>query len=138
MSLKEAKKEKPKKRRLMGGSTDPLHFDKETGYHYRVFNDDPNRPGRIELAKEAGYEVVISEQSLGEGGVNAASKIGKAVTTLVGAGITGVLMRKPKKWYDEDQKEKQKIVDERESAIKRHSQQPGRYGKIEIGKMTSD
>lgn len=132
-------KEKKRKYKLLGGSNDPLVFhDKDPDYHYRVFNDNPNKPGRIALAKEAGYEEVVSDEVMGEGNVNTPKKMGKGVTIPAGPGITGVLMRIPKKWYEEMQKEKQKDVDESEAAIRRHSRGPNRYGKIEIGKMTND
>lgn len=120
------------KRRLLGGFRDPLSIHKEEGFHYRVFNDDPLKPGRIQEAKEAGYEVVAGEGQIGDPAVDNPKKLGSAMTRPVGNGVTGVLMRKPLDQYKEDQAFKQKDVDETEEAIRRHSKNPGRYGKIEM------
>lgn len=134
-----ATKEKKRKYKLLGGASDPMVFqNQDPDYHYHGFNDDPRRPGRIAAAIEAGYEEVVSEQPMGEGGVNTPKKMGGGVTYPAGPGITGVLMRIPKKLYEEHQREKQKEVDESEAAIKRHAHGPNRYGKIDIGKMTND
>lgn len=135
---KEGKKEK-KKYKLLGGSEDPLEFlDKDPAFHYRVFNDSAQKPGRIARAKASGYEAVESETDMGTTGANIPSRIGNAVTIPAGPGVTGVLMRKPKKLWEEQQKEKQKLVDESEEGIRRHANGPNRYGKINIGKMTED
>jgi hypothetical protein len=77
------------------------------GFQYRVFNDNwANDPGRIQRAKQAGYEVVDNFEPLPVGSNDD------------GSPIKGVLMRIPQEWYDEDQKLKQKTVDAVDAAIK--------------------
>ena len=70
------------------------------GYHLRWFNDTT---GRIERAKEAGYEHVLG-------------KDGKPVTLTVGVAERGgaqggFLMKIPDQFYDEDFARKQEAVD---------------------------
>ena len=125
--------DKKVKRKLLGGVADPLSFEnKDPDFHYRVFNDDPSKPGRIQMALDAGYEVVINEAPLGVSTADTAGKLGSGVTRPVGNGVTGVLMRKPRDWYEEDQKEKQKLVDETESAIRRNMNEGNKFGKLDI------
>lgn len=78
------------------------------GFQYRVFNDNwAKEPGRIQRAQKAGYEKVDDFDPVVVG------------TNEDGSPIKGVLMRIPKKWYDEDQKLKQKEVDKVDQAIKK-------------------
>lgn len=77
------------------------------GFVYRVFNDNWSvEPGRIQRALRAGYEIVENQEH---------SAVG---TNENGSEIRGVLMRIPKEFYDEDQKAKQKSVDEIDRKIK--------------------
>lgn len=127
-------RQKRSNRRILGGFRDPLAMEhkRDPDFHYRIFNDDPNRPGRIEAAKEAGYEVVEGEAQIGDPSADTPKKLGSAITRPVGNGVTGVLMRKPLDWHLEDQAEKQKIRNETEAAIKRKPNQPGFYGKVDV------
>jgi hypothetical protein len=88
----------------------PAEF-KKAGFEYRWFNQVP---GRIERAKEYGWEVVNDERlqrhfnpSLG----TAASKTGSAVTRTGSSGTTVFLMHIPKKWLDEYQRRKEATLD---------------------------
>lgn len=74
----------------------------DDGFRYRVFNDNWRKePGRVQRAKDAGYETVDHPQS------------GKPVgTNEDGTEIIGVLMRIPQEWFDEDQKAKEEQQDE--------------------------
>lgn len=123
-------------RRILGGFRDPMatNDERDPNYHYRFFNDDPNKPGRIQEAIEAGYEVVEGKAQIGDPAVDNPKKLGSAMTRPVGNGVTGVLMRKPLDWHLEDQAEKQKTRNETEAAIRRKANQPGFYGKIDIGR----
>jgi hypothetical protein len=89
--------------------------DKDPDFHYRVFNDVENRIARAEAA---GYEVVRSTEGLGDPTATSASPLGSAVTRPVGNNVTAVLMRIPRKWYDEDQAVKRRRNDEIEEALR--------------------
>ena len=81
----------------------------DDGFVYRVFNDNwRHKPGRIERARKAGYELVNHGRS------------GESVgTNEDGSEINGVLMRIPKEFYDEDQGLKQRQVDRVDEQIHR-------------------
>lgn len=87
---------------------------KDAKYEYYIANDLDNR---IEVMKEAGWEVVTEDSvKIGDRRIGAASAEGSAKTVSVGGGVTGVLMRIPKEWYEEDQarknQEARSMVDE--------------------------
>ena len=114
-------------------------LNKDPNYEYRWAADDPKRPGRIALLRERGYEVVVEEMEIGQRTVDRESKVGSAITKAAGGGITLVLMRIPREWYEEDQKAKQAKVDAQEEAMKadvRQGRIPGSvqpaFGKLEI------
>jgi hypothetical protein len=70
--------------------------------------------------EEVGYEPVTHKVSVGDSAVGRASQLGSAVSRPVGGGQKAVLMRIPKEWYDEDQAEKQKRVEQSEKAMERN------------------
>lgn len=100
--------------------------DRDPNYVYRVIND---QDGRIALAQANGYEIVQSEQELGDPKAGNATKLGSAVTKPVGGGMTGVLMRIPKDEYDAAQKMKAAAIDRSEEALDQ-SKAEGHYGKF--------
>ena len=114
--------------------------NQDPNYSYRWIAEDPQRPGRSERLKELGYEVVTEDMEVGQKAVDRNTKVGSAITRLGGGGITLVLMRIPKEWYDEDQKAKQAKVDALEAAMKADvqsgripgSNQPGVGGLLQI------
>lgn len=76
-------------------------------YHYRVFNDNwKKEPGRVQRAMRAGYEVVDDKKS----GMNVG-------TNDDGSEIKGVLMRIPRKFYEEDQGKKARELDKIDEQI---------------------
>ena len=78
------------------------------GFQYRIINDNWMKdPARIIKAEKGGYEKVEGYDSMNVG------------TNDDGSIIKGVLMRIPKDWYDEDQKEKRKEVDRVDEAIRK-------------------
>ncbi len=78
----------------------------DDGFHYRVFNDNwQKEPGRIIRARKAGYEIVEGTDHIAVG------------TNEDGSAIRGVLMKIKQEWYDEDQTEKQKVVDKVDDQI---------------------
>jgi hypothetical protein len=87
---------------------------RDPAYHYRIVNvkDD-----RIEQFKEAGYEVAPAQQ-VGDKRVDQPSTLGSASEISVGQGMTAILMRQRKEFYEEDQATKQTQIDELESTMK--------------------
>jgi hypothetical protein len=107
-----------------------LTFDnRDQNYVYRVFNDTD---GRIEHFQEVGYEVVHENAQLGDSTADSAASVGSAVSKPVGNGVTGVLMRIKREWYDEDQARKQKRVDDSEETLRQAPKADGRYGSVKI------
>ena len=107
-----------------------LTFDnRDPNYVYRVFNDTD---GRIQHYEEVGYEVVQEAAQLGDPTADSAAAVGSAVSKPVGGGVTGVLMRIKKEWYDEDQARKQKRVDASEETLRQAPKADGRYGSVKI------
>ncbi len=85
-------------------------------FNYRVFNDKwAKEPGRIKRALEAGYEIVEGHERYPVG------------TNEDGTPITGILMKIPKEFFEEDQAIKQKEVDKVDEQILKGSleQKPG-------------
>ena len=129
------------KRTSVGSARDILTvLNKDPNYEYRFVSDDPKRPGRIERLKELGYEMVTDDLEVGQKAVDRNTKVGSVITRQGGGGITLVLMRIPKEWYDEDQKDKQKKVDALQAAMQADvkagripgSNQPGVGGSLTI------
>ncbi len=89
------------------------------GYQYRVFNDNwMAKPGNIQAAQAAGYELVHSQDEKQKEKVVGTNDNGTA--------ITGFLMRIPKVIFDEDQAAKQKINDRIDQQIRAGKFQEGR------------
>ena len=119
---------RPKRRPMGDGFRNTLSLeDKDPNYVYRVFNDVD---GRLARAEEAGYEVVRSAQELGDTTADSATAVGSAVSRPVGGGITGVLMRIPRGFYEEDQIAKQTKVDASEAGL--NHKKAGQYGGVSI------
>ena len=90
------------------------------GFHYRTFNDNwAHDPNRIQRARDAGYEVVEGAKRISVG------------TNSDSSSITGILMRIPQEFYDEDQDKKLQPVREIQEMIKsgtfKQEQGDGRY-----------
>lgn len=81
-------------------------------FTYRFAND---RPGRIHaLTVQDDYEIVPQQ----DGAPSLSYHAGLGVDN---APMKTILVRKPKQWYEDDQREKQKQIDETDMAIKRGS-----------------
>lgn len=122
------------KRISLNQQRNTLTFDnRDTNYVYRVFNDVDNR---LQKAEIAGYEYVRDDEQLGDPTADSASPLTSVVSKPVGGGKTGVLMRIKKEWYQEDQKEKQRSLDELESSLLKKADEDGHYGKLKISRGT--
>lgn len=96
-------------------------LNQDPNYVYRFVADNPAKPGRVERLQELGYEVVPeADVEVGEATVDRRTKqkLGSAVTRPGGGGLTLVLMRQRKEWFDEDQAFKQAKVDSLEDAMR--------------------
>lgn len=101
-------------KRIKLGAKNVLSFRTIPGYATRVVNDIEDR---IERFKAAGWEMVQSDELLGEASIGETSRIGSAVSKSVRGGITGVLMKLPQDLYNEDQADKQADIDKAEEAL---------------------
>ena len=90
---------------------------RDANFIYRVVNSDDSRyAGRVEDLKAIGYTICTEEEMGDEVGVEGSS-VGSAIGRPVGHGIRGVLMKIPKKFYEEDQSAKQLEVDSTEEGM---------------------
>jgi hypothetical protein len=90
---------------------------KDDNFEYRVVNSDDSRyAGRVEDLKARGYTVCTQEE-MGESVGVEASSIGSVTSRPVGHGVKGILMKIPKKYYQEDQRQKQSEVDTSEAGM---------------------
>lgn len=103
---------------------------KDENFHYRIVSD---KEGRIQEFLDAGYEVVDKTQTkLGASRLEGGSSIGSTSSIPLGAGDTGVLMRIPKEFYDEDQRAKELKIKEAEKALRAPAQSGAMYGDIKV------
>ena len=100
--------------------------NKDADKEYRFVND---RDGRVEMFLQNGWEIELAathKQALSR--VDTSSVEGSAARYPVGLGDNAVLMSIPKEWYQEDQAEKQRIVDNTEQTIKQDALKSGYKG----------
>jgi hypothetical protein len=133
MALKDEIKDRkrPARRGPINGKAILTVEGKDPNYEYRIVNDVGHR---VEMLKERGYETVEdSSVRIGDKRVATPKSVGSIATASVGGGITAVVMRTPKEFYDEDNLLKQAQVDELENATK---VAPGAsdYGTVKIDK----
>jgi len=94
-------------RKPFGSMSLKLDYPQREGFHRHWFNDIP---GRVERAKEAGYEHVKGNDS---------KNVSRIVGTAEGGGaLTAFLMEIPEEWYKQDMALEQKVIDEKEAAIR--------------------
>lgn len=100
--------------------------NRDPDYHYRWVIDDPDRVAKF---KEAWYEVVERTDDLrvGDRKVDTSAGTSSVVATRAGGGKKYVLMRLPKELYEEDQRAKQRQIDDSEAEMQREAKR-GRYG----------
>lgn len=91
---------------------------------------------RIERFRQAGYDFVKNDGITV--GIETAdwrgTSDGSIVRKGVGRGVTAYLMAIPKEFYDEDQKKKQKLIDEQEAAMLAAVNEQSNYGKISFSR----
>jgi hypothetical protein len=95
-------------RKPFGSMSLKLDYPQREGFHRHWFNDVP---GRVDRAKEAGYEHVKS---------NEGKPVSRTVGTAEGGGaLTAFLMEIPEEWYKQDMATEQNMIDEKEEVIRR-------------------
>lgn len=92
---------------------------KENGYVYRIVRGDSSR---LQNAQDGGYEYVYDKDTETDEHFGSKTSIGSKVSYNVGkfedgSTRTDYLMKIKKEFYDEDQLEKKKVVDEIDKAI---------------------
>lgn len=104
--------------------------NKDPNFSYRIVKD---QDGRIQEFKDAGYEVVEKSQTkLGASRIEGGASLGSTASIPLGAGDTGVLMRIPKEYYEEDQLRKVEAIKEKEKALRSPVQNGQMYGDIKV------
>ena len=104
----DAPKRTRKKKPGVLGTINVLKYPDRPGYVRRVFNDEKDA---IFQAQERDWVVVNQADLTGRDPVTGrATQMGLSTRRPVGGGISGVLMEKPKEWYDEDYQEEQDLI----------------------------
>jgi len=114
-----------RKRKPLGVPASKMAVAPRKGYHRHWINDVG---GRIANAIEGGYEHVMRKDVSvsGEAQQGQGTKVSQIVGTKEEGGpLYAYLMEIKQEWYDEDQREKQKPVDETEKAIREGSLENG-------------
>ncbi len=105
--------------------------EKDQNFHYRFVNDTGSRIANFQAA---GYEIVKDDELVvGDSRVFDPSDLGSAKKVTSNDGTVSYLMRIKKDWFNEDQAEKAKLINETERAMK--TQSSSDYGSL---KLSSD
>ena len=134
----EASRATNRPKRVPIGTRDVLTFARIPGYKTRVVNDVEDR---IERFKAAGYEIVKSDEMLGDRACGVSGSIGSEVSKPVGAGRKGVLMKIREDWYAEDQAAKQARITEGEQQLYPNAEAKGlttRLGRVQLEGIKTD
>jgi hypothetical protein len=120
IAAREANQDGPRRpsRRPFSSVELKLAYESRVGFHRHWFNDTNNR---INRALEAGYTHVQGKDE---------KNVSRVVGVAEGGGpLHAFLMEIPEEWYQEDIAREQKLIDEKESAIKRGTPQGGEVEK---------
>ena len=126
-ATKTTRTRKRKSRSSVSDRNDVLKVEnKDPNFEYRIVND---KPGRVAQMESRDWELVTDgkEKLLSTFDSSSTSDTEKHV----GDGMKAVLMKIPKDWYEEDQKEKSQHIDRIEAKQKPNDIKNG-YGKVEI------
>lgn len=123
-------KRKARRTSINGGRNVLTVSGKDPAYEYRVVNDDGDRISQFE---EMGYEVVKDQNiTVGDRRIANPTKEGSPIQISVGGGTKAYVMRIKKEWYDEDQAEKAKRIEESEKGMLRDAKASADYGKVSL------
>lgn len=105
---------------------------KEDGYEYYIVNDTDDRVQRFQ---EGGWEVVSDKDvSIGERRVSVPTAEGSAKTVSVGGGVTGVLMKIKREYWEEDQARKHGVAQETVNETLRDAEKASDYGTVKYNR----
>ena len=122
---------KRKTRTSTNGRNDVLSVEgKDKNYEYRIVNDTP---GRVAQMESRDWEIAEGDEKLISTFDNSSDDSGSVKRKHVGDGTNAVLMRIPKKYFEEDKAEKAKHADRLEKSTQTNNMQNG-YGKVDISK----
>jgi hypothetical protein len=100
------KRERPKRRSLINKGR--LKFQNIPGYKMRVVNEDKDKYNlRVSELTDIGYEAVTAKEI--NPSLEGTPEGDQVVRVPVGNGITGILMKYPEEWAEEDAIEKVKL-----------------------------
>lgn len=123
-------KRKARRTSINGGRNILTVSGKDPAFEYRVVNDDGDRISQFE---EMGYEVVKDQNiTVGDRRIANPTKEGSPIQISVGGGTKAYVMRIKKEWYDEDQAEKAKRIEESEKGMLRDAKASADYGKVSL------
>lgn len=112
-----------------------LRYPNRPGYRRRLVNDENDR---VEMLREAGYEIVSGKMTgTSTRGVDA-SQLGSAVVRPVGGGVKGVLMEIPEDLYKEYQDAKEAHLKKIDDSMRRNIKgqtSSGDYGSVKISNV---
>ena len=99
-------------------------------FHYVIVNDY-----NVDTYALGGYEFVTHDVKIGDCHINAAAMEGGKVSLPVGNGVIGFVIRIPNEYYEEDRREEQADLDDKDKALHQtlNSKGDGRYGQVDIG-----
>lgn len=118
---------RPERKSLFQRGPQSISGEKDPNFFYRFVNDTGSR---IHNFKQAGYEIVTEDTlSVGDARVSDAGSVGNGKAVISNDGTVSYLMRIKKEWYEEDQLQKARHIDEQESAMKADASK-GMYGGI--------
>lgn len=133
-STKEVQSARPKRKPLHGGARLSVR-DQDPNYVYRIVNTtDSSGQDRVTRFQEAGYELVETQNTVGETRVDVSTGLGSAPEISVGQGTKAIVMRIRKEWYNEDQSAKQREVDAAEETMHKNAKSKADYGNFEVSK----
>lgn len=132
MTDSKAKQTIQSRKRIPLGTRNILTAPKKNGFVRRFVND---KGDRIQMFKDAGWEVVTGAGEAGDDKLGRATSMGSGTNPHVGGGQRAILMELPEEIYNEDISASQDKITEVENQIKRNSSaedRNGLSGKIEI------
>ena len=126
------KKTEQVRKRVPLGTRNILTAPKKNGFVRRFVND---KGDRIQMFKDAGWEIVTGAGEAGDDKLGRATSMGSGTNPHVGGGQRAILMELPEEIYNEDIAASQAEITKVENQIKRNStteDRNGLSGKIEI------
>lgn len=98
----------------------------------RWINDDPERPGRIDAALNAGYEFWDKERGTVLKGKDGSTYDGTRLFMDVGNNVKAYYMVQRREWYEEDQLAKRKRIRDKTVNLNDNAKSEGFYGEFDV------